>query len=230
MRLVCWNLCRGTDAKWGHVEAMAPDVAVLAEVAQSPRALAPNLFEPETRCSWHWVGTNSGKGLAVATFGRPSVPILADAVGRWSVAARVGDQVVLGIWSCPSGGGGARAYEREVLRGLDGHARWLGDRPLAVAGDFNVVGRAGGFPRLARRFEELGLRSAYHHFFDEPLGAEIRPTYFHLRDRLRPFHIDFCFLSEALLDRLIAVEVGHYDEWVATGLSDHVPLVVELAE
>jgi exonuclease III len=207
---------------------LAPDVAVLAEVAQAPRALAPSLFQPQP--SWHWVGINPGKGLAVASFGVPSVPIVAQAAGRWSVAARLGDKVVLGIWSCPSGGGGAVAYEREVLRGLDGYARGLGDRPLVVAGDFNVVGRAGGFPRLARRLQALGLQSAYHRFFDEPLGAEIRPTYFHLRDRMRPFHIDFCFLSETLLDRLIGVEVGHYEDWVQTGLSDHVPLVVELAD
>ncbi|MEA3214160.1 MAG: hypothetical protein QOJ19_316 [Acidimicrobiia bacterium] len=226
MRLVCWNLCRGTDAKWARLEAMAPDVAVLAEVAQHPRALTPSLLQPEI--CWHWVGTNPSKGLAVATFGTGSVPIVTEAAGRWSVATRVGDLVVLGIWSCPSGGGGAAAYEREVLRGLDAHARAFGDRPLVVAGDFNVVGRAGGFPRLARRLQELGLHSAYHRFFDEPLGAEVRPTYFHLRDRLRTFHIDFCFLSDVLIDRLTNVEVGHYDDWVSAGLSDHVPVVVEL--
>jgi hypothetical protein len=35
-------------------------------------------------------------------------------------------------------------------------------------------------------------------------------------------------LSDVLIDRLTNVEVGHYDDWVSAGLSDHVPVVVEL--
>jgi exonuclease III len=227
VRLVCWNACRGTDRKWPVLEELRPDVAVLSEVARVPRAVAPSLFEPAV--DWHWVGANPGKGLAVATFGRPSVPLPAEAGGRWSVAARVGRLVVVGIWSCPSGGGGAAAYGREVLRGLDAHARWLADpaTPVVVAGDFNVDGRSNGFALLDRRLRDLGLHSVYHRYFGEPMGAEVQATYFHQRDRMRPFHIDFCFVSADLAERIELVEVGGYDDWVATGHSDHVPLIVE---
>jgi hypothetical protein len=230
-----WNLCGATDRKWPHVLALRPALAVLPEVARQPKALAGGgLLPPDAE--WHWVGTVPSRGLAVATFGMASSPLLVDAGGRWSVGARTaGGLHALGIWSCPSGGG-APAYLLEVRRAIEAHARWLsGPGPRLVAGDLNVMGSgttATGFRRLADQLAELGLRSAYHAYFDERFGSESRATYFHLRRRERPFHIDFCFLSPELLGRVQRVEVGAYDDWVtgaAGSVSDHVPLVVELA-
>jgi len=231
VRLVCWNLRGGTDAKWDLLRGLGPDVAVLPESARSPRRAAGSLLEPAP--SWHWVGRNPAKGLAVATFTAESGTVAPDATGRWSVAARVGRLTVLGIWSCPSDGG----YALEVRRAVDAHARWLdpsGD--VIVAGDFNVAGRApgrspsGATAALFGHLGDLGLTSAYHTVRNERFGAESAPTYFHHRDRARPFHIDFCFVSRSIRDRLVAVEVGDYDTWVAPGRSDHVPLVVDIAD
>jgi endonuclease/exonuclease/phosphatase family metal-dependent hydrolase len=151
------------------------------------------------------------------------------------VGVRAGGLHALGIWSCPSGSGAA-AYLLEVRRAVNAHGRWLsGPGPRLVGGDLNVMGTgygAAGFRRLAGELSDLGLRSAYHAFFEEHFGAESRATYFHHRRRDRPFHIDFCFLSADLLERVRHVEVGAYDDWVAGAagsVSDHVPLVVELA-
>ncbi|MFN0027577.1 MAG: endonuclease/exonuclease/phosphatase family protein [Acidimicrobiales bacterium] len=233
MRVLCWNVRGATDAKWDHVLELQPDVAVLAEVAQHPRRLQPSLLEPAP--AWQWVGVNPAKGLAVSAFGARAATcgVLAPAAtGRWSVAARLGSLTVLGIWSCPSAGG---TYGTEVVRALDAHARWLDpDAEVIVAGDFNIDGagalrrRSGAFNKVIDRFGELGLTSAYHTVWHEPFGAESSPTYFHHRNRARPFHIDFCFLSAPLLHRLRAVTVGSYDQWVASGISDHAPLLIEL--
>lgn len=227
MRVVCWNLRGGTDAKWDLLRGLRPDVAVLPEAARRPRRLEPSLLEAAP--SWHWVGRNPAKGLAVATFGAESGTLAPDATGRWSVAARQGSLTVLGIWSCPTGG----QYALEVERALDAHARWLDpDGELVVAGDFNVAGRGTAPPsaataRLFARLGRLGLTSAYHTVWHEAPGAESTATYFHHRDPERPFHIDFCFVSASLRRRLAGVEVGSFEDWVRPGHSDHCPLVVE---
>lgn len=230
MRIVCWNLRGGTDRKWDLLTGLAPDVAVLSEVAQAPRRLSASLLDrpPE----WHWVGRHPAKGLAVATFGGgPSGTLLPDASGRWSVGARHGRLIALGIWSCPQDGD----YAREVMRAVDAHERWLDpDADLIVAGDFNVDAagalrrRSGLFERLRRHLARHGLASAYHAARGEPFGAETAPTYYHHRNRARPFHIDFCFLSPSLLERVCDVQVGHYEDWVEPGHSDHVPVVIDL--
>jgi endonuclease/exonuclease/phosphatase family metal-dependent hydrolase len=233
VRLVVWNLCGATDRKWPHLRALHPSLAVLPEVAREPRALRGGGLVP-AEATWHWVGANASRGLAVATFAIPSVPLQVPVAGRWSVGARADHLHAVGVWSCPSSGG-APAYVAEVRRSVDAYAAWLSaPGPRILAGDFNIMGTGGtaaAFRRLVDQLGELGLRSAYHAFHEEPFGAETRPTYFHLRHQARPFHIDFCFLSEDLLARVTHVEVGTWAAWVdkaAAGVSDHVPLVVDL--
>lgn len=249
MRIVAWNLRGGTDAKWDVLTGLGPDVAVLPEAARTPKRAAPSLLGPGPE--WHWVGRNAAKGLAVATFGRPSAVAHVDVSGRWSVGAIVPVRpaepapasvphprrgrtlFVLGIWSCPLQTGG---YGREVVRAVEAHAERIRRTPSIVAGDFNIDAntseqrRSAAFTKLVRTFSALGLSSAYHHCLGEPFGAETRPTYYHHRDRQRPFHIDYCFLSQPLLERVREVEVGLYGDWVEPGLSDHVPVIVDLAD
>lgn len=233
MRVVSWNLRGGTDAKWDLLAGLTPDVAVLPESARAPRRAEPSLLDPGP--SWHWVGLNPAKGLAVATFGAAagSGTLAPPATGRWSVAARIGKLTVLGVWSCPADGG----YAREVQRSLDAHARWLDpEAEVIVAGDFNVAamhtgsarGRASAFGKLIAQLRTLGLHSAYHSVRGEPFGAETAATYYHHRNVAQPFHIDFCFVTAPLLERIRSVEVGTHHDWVAPGHSDHVPLIIEL--
>jgi exodeoxyribonuclease III len=225
VRLVCWNHRGRTDAKWDLLIGLRPDVAVLPETARAPARASGSLLEPAP--SWHWVGSNPVKGLAVATFGVASGVVAPEVTGRWSVAARTASLTVLGVWSCPSDG----HYVREVQRALDAHRRWLDpEADVVVAGDFNVDGRAGRRAALFRQLASMGLYSAYHTVRHEEFGSETAPTYYHHRNRARPFHIDFCFVSAPLRDRLHAVEVGTFEDWIEPGHSDHVPLVVDFGD
>ena len=42
------------------------------------------------------------------------------------------------------------------------------------------------------------------------------------------YHIDYCFLPSIWMKRVKSVQLGSFSEWVASGLSDHVPLVVDV--
>jgi exonuclease III len=44
------------------------------------------------------------------------------------------------------------------------------------------------------------------------------------RHKDKPYHIDYCFASKDLLDKVSSVEIGDYDDWIK--YSDHVPVVV----
>lgn len=70
--------------------------------------------------------------------------------------------------------------------------------------------------------------SAYHAFSGEPVGRASIGTYFHQRHRDRAWHIDYVLVPASRLGAVQDVRVGTYDEWVATGRSDHVPVVVDL--
>lgn len=113
---------------------------------------------------------------------------------------------------------------------------FLGEGPVVIAGDFNnnVVWDRGerrtNWVTTVRRYAELGLVSAYHEYFGEAQGEELRPTlYWRTRRVDGPrYHIDYCFIPKAWLPALRSVHVGSHAEWVDAGLSDHVPLVVDL--
>ena len=69
--------------------------------------------------------------------------------------------------------------------------------------------------------------SAYHAANDVEHGAEPTGTLYWRRAVDAPFHCDFAFLPTAWLPKLRNVTVGGYDEWVASGLSDHCPVIVD---
>ena len=69
--------------------------------------------------------------------------------------------------------------------------------------------------------------SAYHTHLSQDQGMEERPTYFMYRHKDKSYHIDYCFVSTDIAEKLQSVEVGDYDFW--TKYSDHVPLIITIA-
>jgi len=44
------------------------------------------------------------------------------------------------------------------------------------------------------------------------------------RHQDKPYHIDYCFASKDIVNKLQSVEIGEYDFWMK--YSDHVPVIV----
>jgi hypothetical protein len=233
MRLVVWNCCSGFAEDLPALLELRPTVAVLPEAPDHSPA-SSLLGAPELA----WLaapGSIKHKSLAIVGFDTPLVEHPNRGDGRWSVAVDVPDHEVgiLGIWATPEATGPVR-YVDEVVKAVEEHQEWICTGRVIVAGDFNAdgLGRAaekasGAFTRLRSRLEEFGLVSAYHRHTGEAFGAETNPTYYHRRKREAGFHIDFAFVPETLAEG-VRVEVGTYDTWVATGRSDHVPVIVDL--
>ncbi len=104
--------------------------------------------------------------------------------------------------------------------------------PVVASGDFNsspgVIGQELTSLRFLKRMQdELGLVSAYHHFYGEEPGDETRASYYHLFKESKPFHIDYCFVPESWLDRLAGMEIGNFADWPK---SDHRPLTVDIKD
>jgi exonuclease III len=225
MRILTWNCCqRAFAGTAGFARELRPDVAVLQECGRP---------DGEESSRVRWIGENPRKGIAVlAGDGYAVEPVAArEDVPRWIVPFRVTgprELTLVAGWALPTGS----SYARTVLRGIAAYADLIASGPAVVAGDFNTNSaldrgrRDWTHARVVDALAELGLASAYHHFRGEAHGAETAPTYFHLRRREQPFHIDYCFVPRAWADRLAGVRVGTFDEWA--GRSDHRPLVVDL--
>ncbi len=241
MRLVTWNCNMALHRKIDALLALEPDIAVVSECAM------PEILRSRERASWIesepvWIGENRNKGLAVFTFNgyaarlhesyhptlRYIAPVYIDGPRRFNLLA---------VWAQNASAGLTRKHQSGPLRrALGKYREFLTGRDAVVAGDFNSNAiwdkpgwRINHMTKVAI-FEELGLHSAYHRITGEEQGKERTPTLY-WRDRRRDgptYHIDYAFLPERWFDGVKDFSVGSFDDWCGSGLSDHVPICLEV--
>ena len=220
MRVTSWNC-------WGGKE-IGESLTLLEPLGADLVALQECSLPTAEDASVVWGGTNPKLGSAVVS-NSPALPLEAieiPALHPTVVPVLVQAPqpfVFVGVWTHPD-------YNKVAREAMDACVALADGMPVVAAGDFNsspgVKGQELDSPQfLQRMHDELGLVSAYHHFHGEALGEETCDTYYHQFKELQPFHIDYCFLPEAWLDRLAGVEVGSFADWPS---SDHRPLTVEL--
>ncbi len=225
LRLVAWNCAGGFQRKRSALEALEPDIAVVAEVRRHA------LTEAELKAGRAlWIG-DGGKGLAVlAANGWRLQAGASPAADRWFmpvVATRRGIAVrLIAAWVMP-----APDYVQPTRRALAELDDFLSAGPCLFVGDLNHNIRLDGtrsrerFRGIVERLTAAGLVSVWHAVTGEAHGAESRPTLYFLWNEVRPFHIDYVFAPAGWAR---AATVGNYADWVATRLSDHVPVTVDL--
>ena len=78
---------------------------------------------------------------------------------------------------------------------------------------------------MINKLADNNIQSIYHRHFEIEQGKEKHPTFFLHRNQNKPYHIDYCFVSADLIDKVQNVEIGTYKNW--TAYSDHTPLIID---
>jgi len=123
------------------------------------------------------------------------------------------------------------SYAGQITQFIQETAGMLREQIHIIAGDFNsnaiwddrhpVANHTGNNEIL----ESFGLRSLYHAQEGCAQGAESEATLYMYRDRAKPYHIDYCYLSTNLVD-ISAIVIGSPSVWLEH--SDHMPLFVDM--
>lgn len=227
MRLATWNCCAGPlERKLAAAASLSADLLVIPECPALPRTGPRHV----------WAGTNPRKGLAVIAgdgYRLRRVPRRTP-LPEFVVPLMVEGPtpfLLLAVWMK---GAGPHRYVRGLHRAIEGCRRLIAKHPTVVLGDFNSNAiwdeehpEGLSHSALVSRLDALGLESAYHRARGEAHGAEREATFYFYRRRTIPYHLDYCFLPRTWGPRLRQVTVGGWKEW--RSLSDHVPLVAELA-
>jgi len=209
--------------------ALQPDVAVIPECGES----SVSALE-QAGYAGVWVGANRHKGLGVFVR-KPLHPrLLVRPRQRWVAAVDIEGYAeplrVIGVWACRVGTKRCDNYIGQLYKALRKHPEWLSCGNTIVAGDFNSnriwnSNRAvGNHSDVVKLLAERGMVSAYHAFYDEDQGSETRHTLYLLKNRKRPFHIDYVFVPESWQLQNLSILDG--PRWAA--LSDHYPMVVDV--
>ncbi len=228
------------DRKVDALLALKPDIAIVCECAEPERL--------RSKASWMqgepvWIGRNPHKGLAVFAFNGYAVRLAASYYSslRYIAPVHVDGPTqcnLLAVWAQNASAGSIRKHQLGPLRrGLSRYRSFLGERPAVIAGDLNsntIWDKPGwriNHSTKVRILEEsFGLVSAYHTIRGEAHGQESEPTLY-WRDRTKDgptYHIDYVFLPTAWIGKVSHLSVGAFETWCGAGLSDHVPVIVDV--
>jgi exodeoxyribonuclease III len=222
----------GLDKKADALLSLNLDVAVVPECsAKSATALQHRGFNTL------WFGSNPHKGLGVICRQEWPIRALPQPEQKW-IAPIVVDAptpfTLLAVWACVAGEKRSDRYIGQVYQALVAHPEWFSGSPVVIAGDFNsnkiwdAKREVGNHSAVVKLLDERGLVSTYHEHFCEPQGEESHRTLYMFRREDKPYHIDYIFIPREWAPRLQTVEVGRYEQW--SKLSDHCPVIVEVAE
>lgn len=241
MRLVAWNCNMALHRKVDALLSLRPDVAVISECAE------PERLRRLSKTSWIendpvWIGGKDIKGLAVFGFNGYRVSLSPDYWPnlRYIAPVHVDGPIgfnLLAVWAQNASGGIMRKHQLGPLRRAFARYRsFLAEAPVVAAGDFNsnaIWDKPGwriNHMTMVEAMRKRGLVSAYHEVSGEAHGEETVPTIY-WRDRTRhgpTYHIDYVFLPRSWLHAVNQFSIGGFDDWCANGLSDHVPLVIDV--
>jgi hypothetical protein len=229
-----WNCRMGIDRKREAIERLGCDVLVVPECNSEPA------LTDEPGVSFAWKGRYPVKGLGVFGFGGWRLEPAEEPVSLpWILPLRVigpaGDDtaLLLAIWTVANTADRWPSYAGQVAATIEAWRSEISSGRVIVAGDTNCSPTGAASARHhdnLRALGALGMQSAFHLHNGVVHGEETEMTlrWFGRGSLPRTYHCDYVFLSSALAERLTGATVGGMEEWVESGLSDHVPVVVTL--
>jgi len=228
------------DRKVEGLLALKPDIAVISECAEPARLRSRGACWIESEPVW--IGRNPHKGLAVFAFNGYAARLAASYHSSLRYIAPVhvdgpSECNLLAVWAQNASAGGIRKYQLGPLRrALSRYRGFLADRAAVIAGDLNSNTiwdkpgwRINHSTKVKILEDDFGLVSAYHAVRGELHGKETVPTLY-WRDRTKAgptYHIDYVFLPSRWIGK-VKVDVGTFETWCGAGLSDHVPVIVDV--
>ena len=121
-------------------------------------------------------------------------------------------------------------YTEQVRKAIGYYDQQMTNQQTILIGDFNSNAiwdrkyKSGNHSNVVKMLEEKRIYSAYHLHHRQTQGEEMHPTLYMYRHNDKPYHIDYCFVSQDFAGKIQSVEIGDFDYW--TQYSDHVPLIV----
>ena len=213
--------------------AYKPDILIIPECEHPDKLRFP--FDTPKAKDMLWYGTNQNKGLGIFSYGNLKLKQLTsyNPEFRMIIPIAVSDKhlrfTLYAVWANnPNDPDGQ--YITQVWKALNYYDPEISNKQTILAGDFNSntiwdkPRREGNHSDVVELLEKKGVHSAYHKYFKQVQGKEQHPTLYMYRHKDKPYHIDYCFISNDFVDKIKTVEVGNYDFWKK--YSDHIPLIV----
>ena len=237
MKIATWNCNMAFRKKAGFILTHKPDILIIPECEHPDKLLFP--IDTPKPTDILWFGKNRNKGLAIFSYSEYRFEVLdchnLDLQMIIPIAVKGGpfEFNLFAIWANnPTDPDGQ--YVEQVWKALRHYDALLTGTSAILIGDFNSntiwdrKRREGNHSNVVRLLESKGIFSTYHLHYKQIQGTEQHPTLYLYRHQNKPYHLDYCFVSSDMAEKLESVEIGDFDFW--TKYSDHVPVIVTFGE
>lgn len=234
MKFITWNASMRFRDKIDNILPFNADILVIPE-CEAPEKWRGKNHQKEIN-QFLWFGDNLNKGIGILNLNddynikiHPSynkdfryiIPLIV--TGKQSF-------LLFAVWSQLTKSK-FDSYIGQIFLALKYYESLLKE-PCIIAGDWNSnkifdhIKRVGTHSDVVDFLEKVNIRSTYHHLINEEHGFERQPTHYFRKDKASPFHIDFIFASESILNQTSKLEIGLYKDWIK--LSDHMPIFMDI--
>ena len=233
MRIITWNCNMAFRKKAEIILKHKPDILIIPECEHPDKLIfkSDKLKPKETL----WYGHNRNKGLGIFSYSDLKLKVLDvyDDSYKLIIPIKVSniniDFNLFAIWANnPTDPDGQ--YVTQIWKAIHYYDNLLTNKQTILIGDFNSntiwdrPRREGNHSTVVEHLDKKKIYSLYHKYFKQTQGKEKHPTLYMYRHKNKPYHIDYCFASKAIADKLRSVKIGAYDYWMQ--YSDHVPVIV----
>jgi exodeoxyribonuclease III len=233
MKIISWNCNMAFRKKAEFILIHKPDILIVPECECPDKLLFnENLPKPTDML---WFGTNQNKGLGIFSYSDSRFKLLDSHNPEFKMIIPIDvkggqyDFTLYAIWANNPGDPDGH-YIEQVWKAIKHYDKNLTNKKTMLVGDFNSntiwdrKHRESNHSNVVQYLEGKGIFSTYHLYHKQSQGKEAHPTLYMYRHKDKPYHIDYCFVSADLAERIQSVEIGEYEFWMR--YSDHVPVIV----
>ena len=234
MKIISWNCNMAFRKKHERIIEQSPDLLIIQECENKDKL--QKALETFQHNEIIWYGRNPHKGLAVISFNNVHIERAEDFNAEYEyvlpIKMKVGRQKInlFAIWAMPHQTDRKKNYVGQVWGAINYYKEELKKNCILI-GDFNSNAlwdnkiKTGNHSDVVKFLNDHKIYSLYHRQEYIKHGDEKDPTIYLLKNKEKPYHLDYCFCSKSLITKTTTIEVGQHDDWIK--LSDHMPIIVE---
>jgi exonuclease III len=233
MKLISWN-CQGAFRKKAeYILAENPDILVIQECENPDNLIFNSTIKIPNE--FLWFGENKYKGVGIFSYSDYKFELLEEYNADFKIVIPISvsneqNSFIMFAICANNPKDKNNQYIEQVWKAINFYDKLLTHKNTILIGDFNSnkiwdkKHKIGNHSDVVDRLKDKKIYSVYHRHNNEEHGKENQPTFYLYRHKDKPYHIDYCFASNELIEKVVDIAIGNYEYW--TKHSDHSPLII----